>query len=118
MDIKNWRIIAILFSVVVGSLLHFVYGWSGENRIVGAFSAVNESTWEHLKLAFFPMFIIAVIIGENIAYKIMLSDGTSNEKMYLGIIGILFTCFIIFTYFPPQIAYFKDPVTNTYGISN
>lgn len=173
MDIKNWRIIAILFSVVVGSLLHFVYGWSGENRIVGAFSAVNESTWEHLKLAFFPMFIIAwmgyflfgknieqywkanaigillaiifitvffytytgiignnyliidistfiiaVIIGENIAYKIMLSDGTSNEKIYLGIIGILFTCFIIFTYFPPQIAYFKDPVTNTYGISN
>ena len=29
--------------------------------IVGLFSAVNESIWEHLKLLFFPMFVYAII---------------------------------------------------------
>lgn len=33
----------------------------GSNRIVGLFSAVNESTWEHLKLLFFPMLLLALI---------------------------------------------------------
>ena len=25
------------------------------------FSAVNESTWEHMKLLFFPMFVFALV---------------------------------------------------------
>lgn len=36
---------------IIGSLLHFTYGWSKRNKVVGIFSAVNESTWEHIKLA-------------------------------------------------------------------
>lgn len=40
--------------VVAGSLLHFTYEWSGRNPIVAVFAAVNESVWEHLKLAFWP----------------------------------------------------------------
>ena len=45
----------IIFTIVLGILLHFVYQWSGSNKIVGLFSPVNESVWEHLKLLFYPM---------------------------------------------------------------
>ena len=42
------------FVLVLGTFSHFFFDWSGENRLVGIFAAVNESTWEHLKLLFFP----------------------------------------------------------------
>ena len=53
--------IRFLFISILGVLLHFTYEWSDQNRIVGLFSAVNESTWEHLKLLFFPMLLLTLI---------------------------------------------------------
>lgn len=50
-----------LFISVLGVLLHFTYEWSGDNPIVALFSAVNESTWDHLKLLFFPMLLLTII---------------------------------------------------------
>jgi hypothetical protein len=35
-----------------GTILHFLYDWSGKSRLVAVFSGVNESTWEHMKLLF------------------------------------------------------------------
>lgn len=46
---------------IVGSLWHFFYDWTKENAFVGAFAPVNESTFEHLKLLFFPVLIYSVI---------------------------------------------------------
>ena len=37
-----------------------------QGKIVGLFSAVNESVWEHLKLLFIPILILTVI--ENVIY--------------------------------------------------
>ena len=44
-----------------GTLLHFLYDWLGEAVWVAPFSGVNESTWEHMKLLFWPMFIFAAV---------------------------------------------------------
>lgn len=44
-----------------GTLLHFLYDWLGKTAWVAPFSGVNESTWEHMKLLFWPMFIFAVV---------------------------------------------------------
>lgn len=33
----------------------------GDNAVVGLFSAVNESTWEHLKLLFFPFLLLTIL---------------------------------------------------------
>ena len=44
-----------------GTLLHFLYDWTGEAVWAAAFSGVNESTWEHMKLLFWPMFIYAIV---------------------------------------------------------
>ncbi|MCX8182710.1 MAG: DUF6512 family protein [Candidatus Methanomethyliaceae archaeon] len=54
------ELLGILFIVLLGSALHFTYDLSGNNPIVGAFSAVNESVWEHLKLAYWPALLYAI----------------------------------------------------------
>lgn len=56
----KFQIFSVIFTWILGMLLHFTYEWSNENIIVAAFSAINESTWEHLKLLFFPMLITTV----------------------------------------------------------
>jgi ABC-type cobalamin transport system permease subunit len=56
-----YEIMGTIFIIFLGSALHFTYEISGKLPIVGAFSAVNESVWEHLKLAFFPSLIWLLI---------------------------------------------------------
>lgn len=58
--LRNWEIAGFFFTAVAGTLLHFVYEWSGEAAAVGFFGAVNESVWEHLKLLMVPMILFTV----------------------------------------------------------
>lgn len=60
MNKSNNVILRYIILATMGFLLHFAYDWSGQNKIVGIFSATNESTWEHLKLLFFPMLFITI----------------------------------------------------------
>ena len=168
------QVIITVISIILGTILHFTYNLSGENNFIGSFSAVNESVWEHLKLAFFPMlilgiieyffvknisnnyieaktigiflaicfiiiafftytgilgvdilildiliFIISIILGETISYKLMKREKESNNKtkVLAGIILIfLLFSFIICTFNPPKVNLFRDPITKTYGI--
>ena len=50
--ILNYELVGMVFIILLGSMSHFTFELSGFNPIVGAFSAVNESVWEHLKLGF------------------------------------------------------------------
>ena len=54
-SILIFEIISSIFIMILGTLLHFTFKWSNNNVLVGTFSAINESTWEHLKLIFFPI---------------------------------------------------------------
>lgn len=60
MSINKKLILRYIIVSAMGVLLHFVYEWSGKNPAVGIFSPVNESTWEHLKLLFFPMLALTI----------------------------------------------------------
>ena len=167
MKIKTWQIITVIFSIILGIVLHFTYEWSSENIIVGLFSAVNESTWEHLKLIYFPWilmaiigyfiigkrtnnywtaqavgiitaiaftiiffytytgvigtnfawlniatFIIAVMLGGFATYKILMSRKNFNaELISIIFLIILFFSFVLYTFNPPSIALFQDPIT-------
>jgi hypothetical protein len=42
---------------ILGGLMHFVFELCSNSAIVGIFAPVNESVWEHLKMAFYPMLI-------------------------------------------------------------
>ena len=43
-----------------GTILHFLYDWSGRCILIAPFSGVNESTWEHMKLLYWPLFLFAL----------------------------------------------------------
>ena len=155
-----------------GTLLHFLYDWTGGSILVAPFSGVNESTWEHMKLLFWPLFLFALI--QRLFYRdqenswcVKLAEillgvvlipvlfytyngvfGKSPDWINIAIfyisaalvflfewwafkndrpqskhpqlaftaiclIGLLF---VVFTFIPPQIPLFQDPLTGTYGI--
>ena len=64
--------LSVIVISVVGTLAHFLYDWTGKNRIIGLFAAVNESTWEHIKIALTPTFLWSLydgyLYGENPSY--------------------------------------------------
>ena len=55
--------IGMILIIVVGTLLHFVYEWSHHNKVVAIFAAVNESTWEHIKIAMTPTILWSLYEG-------------------------------------------------------
>lgn len=59
--INLWQLSGFAITSLSGTLLHFIYEWLNESVWVAPFSGVNESTWEHMKLLFFPLFIFALI---------------------------------------------------------
>lgn len=66
-------------------------------------------------------FIASIILGELIAYKLMTRENESNKqsKILSAIISIfLLICFIVCTYYPPQVNFFRDPTNGSYGITD
>ena len=59
-SINLWQWMGFAITSFGGTMLHFLYEWLGESIIVAPFSGVNESTWEHMKLLFVPMFLFAI----------------------------------------------------------
>lgn len=169
--IKTSKVLKVEIAVMIiclflGTLLHFTYEWSGESSFVGIFSAVNESVWEHLKLVFYPMilmaileyfylqnisnnyleaktigifcamsfiimtfytytgivgtdfaviniiiFIVSIILGEWVSYKIMIrkdESTTLSKILSIAILIFFIICFAVFTYNPPVANIFKD----------
>jgi hypothetical protein len=171
--VLKWELSGIVFVFLIGALLHFLFEWSGESRIVGTFASVNESVWEHFKQGFWPMclfaaiesfflrkhvnnfltakavavyvipvftglvfyaytaivgeeillvdiliFLVAIITGQLISYRIMTS---SKLPDYTGIIAVIFILMLalvlsLSTFYPPHLPIFLDSNTGTYGI--
>lgn len=59
--ILTWELAGIPFIAALGSTLHFAFAWFGQWLPLAVFSAVNESIWEHLKLAFWPGLVWALV---------------------------------------------------------
>ena len=174
-ELFYWELGGFLLTAALGTLLHFTYDWSGEWVVTAAFSAVNESTWEHMKLLFFPMFLCSVVqvcvMGRSypnflavralsivlgllliptlfytysgaLGFSVMwvdiaifylavlgaflldirlLENGrcSSGWQQVLGLLvlwGLAFL-FVYFTFRPPELALWRDPVTLQYGLS-
>ncbi len=58
--VLKWQIYGFVFISIMGSLDHFLFELSGYFYPVGAVAAVNESVWEHLKLAYWPLVLFAI----------------------------------------------------------
>lgn len=82
------QIIVTVVCIILGIFLHFTYKISGNNWLVGSFSAVNESVWEHLKLVVFPIFIIGIIEYFFVVDK-------ANNYIEAKAIAVIFSMFLI-----------------------
>ncbi len=66
-SIKLYQFLGFAVTSLLGTILHFLYDWLGKPTWVAPFSGVNESTWEHMKLLFWPMLIYAIV--ESFLFK-------------------------------------------------
>lgn len=65
--LKSYTILGVIFVLITGTLAHFVYDWSGRQFLLGLFFPVSESTWEHMKLVFFPMSLYAWYMNKKLS---------------------------------------------------
>ena len=59
-SIGLWQLWGFAITSLGGTILHFLYEWLGGAVWIAPLSGVNESTWEHMKLLFWPMFLYAI----------------------------------------------------------
>ena len=64
-----WQLWGFAITSFGGTILHFLYEWLGEAVWIAPFSGVNESTWEHMKLLFWPMFLFSVVQSFFFRYR-------------------------------------------------
>lgn len=89
MSLKK-NIIAFFIISILGTVFHFAYSWSGNNTFAGLFFPVNESTWEHLKLIFFPTVLYSV-------FEYLKLDNKPKNYIPATVISILFAMLITVT---------------------
>lgn len=95
MKSKLYIIFRFILVCGLGILSHFLYDLSGQNILVGFFTSINESTWEHLKLLFFPMVFITIL--ETIFSKKKLKDCIPART--IGILaGMTFIIIVFYTF--------------------
>jgi len=98
--------IAIIVIFLVGASLHFIYEWSHHNKIVAVFAAVNESTWEHIKICMTPTLLWSI-------YEISLYGFTGNfifakSICLLTIILLIPILFYSYTFFTKKVYLIVD----------
>lgn len=94
-SLRKSQLFSYVIACILGVLFHFVYEWSGENFLLGLFVPVNESTWEHLKLIFFPILILSLI--EYFCFNIKHPDFICI-KFRSALIGMIATVILFYTY--------------------
>ena len=168
-----WQAAGFALVTFGGTILHFLYDWTGESSLISPFSGVNESTWEHMKLLFWPLFLFALVQrlffeDQENYWSVKLAEillglvlipvlfytyngvfGKSPDWVNIAIfyitalvvflferwafqkdrlhckypvlafaaICLIGAAFVVFTFAPPQIPLFQDPITGTYGQS-
>ena len=171
-SLSPWQWMGFAVTSLGGTILHFLYDWLGGAPWIAPFSGVNESTWEHMKLLFWPMFLYALVqsiffrersdfwciklrgillglvlipvlfytyngvIGPSPAwfnigifflaaaasyiYETRLFNGGAVRcrwaKGALFLLCVIAVLFAVFTFRPPEMGIFRDPLTGGYGI--
>lgn len=120
--LKKSEIIGTLVTIIAGFILHFTYELSGENTFAALFSPVNESTWEHLKLLFFPYVIFTIVsyfyVGKTYAnFATAKCIGVLAGLCFIPLFFYLYTLILGTNYLLLDIAAFMIAVIISYLIS-
>lgn len=172
-SISRQQMMGLIFTVILGTILHFLFDWTGGSRAAALVSAVNESIWEHMKLVFVPMVVFALYQRRNdpaegfwrvklagiitalalipvlyytytgalglnadwfnitiffiaagaafwLETKLFQSGRECRlpDRVAAGIIFLLAGAFLLFTFAPPKIPLFQDPLDGSFGFQS
>ena len=78
-------LLAYALAAVGGVLLHFLYQWL-PNPVLALISPVRESVWEHVKLLYFPLLAVSLILGRG--------KGLGRAPWLLGTVA---ACAVLYT---------------------
>ena len=171
-NMSLWQLMGFAVTSLGGTLLHFLYDWTNQSLWAAPFSGVNESTWEHMKLLYFPLFLFAIVQSRffrdrrdffcvklrgillgltlipvlfytlngvfgktpdwvNIAIFFISAAAVywmenrwfqnrhaacRYPHLAFAVICLIGILFVLFTFYPPAIPLFEDPVTGGYGL--
>lgn len=96
MNIDNVILVSLFMIVplgLLGSVLHFLFDWTKHNRLVALFSAVNESYWEHIKIAIWPVFLLQIVLFSLGGYQILSFVPAATIALYsipVSMVGLVF----------------------------
>jgi hypothetical protein len=88
--VSLWMIVPL---GLLGSVLHFLFDWTKHNRFLALFSAVNESYWEHIKIAIWPVFVFQLAMFSMGGYQILSFVPAATIALYsipVSMVGLVF----------------------------
>lgn len=96
---SKWILYSVPFLFIIGSLFHFAYDFTGENIIIGFFTPINESIWEHIKLILTPLLLwwILYYVFNHKKYNIN-KDRWFNATFFAIITGIILVPALYYLY--------------------
>ena len=100
--------IGMIFIAIVGTFLHFLYELSGHNKLVAIFAAVNESTWEHIKICMTPTILWSLCDG--FVYGMNANFLIGKALSLLTIIILMPVLFYIYTAFTKKAILWVDVI--------
>lgn len=87
----------LVITLICGTFSHFLYAWTHFSPLAALFCPINESTWEHLKLLFFPFLFMTLI--ECARYRGRINPAAFFYSRFLGVIcGMSFIVIGFYTY--------------------
>ena len=93
-----WEVGSFFWVMLAGSALHFSFELSEFWTPLAIFSSVNESTWEHLKMYFWPGLIYALI-------QYTYTRDIANNYWLAKLISLIATPIAIFFMFDPELLF-------------
>lgn len=91
----QYLITGFIFCAVLGTAAHFFYGWSGNNPLAGLISPVIESTWEHMKLVFFPVLLWSLFLPTRLSVEV---PSLRPALLFSSLLGTLTVPVLFYTY--------------------
>ena len=73
-------IFTYLIAAAAGIVLHFLFHWF-PNPVLALVSPVRESVWEHMKLLYFPLLAVSLVMGRG-------GSGAGRTPWLLGIAAV------------------------------
>ncbi len=88
MKLTKWEFMGVILISGLGIFLHYAYELSDQNQYVALFAPINETIWEHLKMAFYGMIGFAL-------FEYIFIGSEHKNFIFAKTFSSLLACFLV-----------------------